>query len=119
MDNPPKSIPYEEYRKQRPSSIGEFAQQAVAPSVAHDCAPPVPQALACLDERLEELGKLLSVLDDRLHPVSTSPMPDTAGINPAQSVKGNSEFARRVYDSRDRVDNFVNRVQRMIQNLEI
>jgi len=118
MDNPPKSVPYEEYRKQRPRPIGEFAQQLAVPT-EEPCAPPVPQALACLDERIETLSKLLSELDEKLRPVSTSPLPETHGVAGAQLAKGNSEFARRVYDSRDRVDNLVNCVQRMIQNLEI
>lgn len=119
MDNPPnKSIPFDEYRKQRPRSIGELAQQPAVPT-EEPYAPPVPQALACLDERIETLSKLLSELDEKLRPVSTSPLPDTVGLASAQLANGNSEFARRVYDSRDRVDNLVNRIQRMITNLEI
>jgi len=119
MDNPPnKSIPFDEYRKQRPRSIGELAQQVVAPPQVRQS--PVPDAYDALSERIEELSAALSSLDDRLKPVSKAPCPETNGLCAAvQPAQGTSEFARRIYDSHDKIYNLVNRVRRMTNNLEI
>lgn len=117
MDNP-KSIPYEEYRKQRPRSIGELAQQVVAPPQVQQ--PPVPAALDALSERIEELSAALGSLDDRLNPASAAPCPESNDkCASAQLAHGTSEFARRIYDSRDKIDNIINRVRRITSNLEI
>lgn len=117
MDNP-KSIQYEEYRKQRPKTIGDLAQQVAAlPQVQQA---PVPAACDALSERIEELSTVIGSLDDRLNPVSSAPCPESNGLCGAtQLARGTSEFARRIFDSRDKIDNLINRVRRMTNNLEI
>lgn len=115
MDNP-KSVPYEEYRKRRPlmtAGVNPVESQEPLPA-------PVPCALTSLAERLDELDKALSQLDERISVASAARCPETNGLCAgAQLTHGTSEFARQIYDSRDKIDNLINRVRRMTNNLEI
>lgn len=117
-----KSIQYEEYRKRRPvmtAGVNPVATQEL-PGPVPMPQPPVPAALDALAERIEELSAALCSLDDRLNPASSAPCPETTGLCAgAQLAHGTSEFARRIYDSRDKIDNIINRVRRTTNNLEI
>ena len=119
MESNIKSIPYEEYRNRRAEKI--TGVNSVDPLRPHpQQQPPVPAALDALSERIEELSAALCSLDDRLNPASSAPCPETNGLNcGAQLAHGTSEFARRIYDSRDKIDNIISRVRRMTNNLEI
>jgi hypothetical protein len=112
-----KSIPYEKYRERRPVMTASIDTAKIEQATPQ---PPVPAALDALSERIEELSAMLDSLDDRLNRASAAPCPEPNELCAgAQLAHGTSEFALRIYDSRGKIDNIINRVRRMTNNLEI
>lgn len=105
-----RTVSYEEHQRRRE------AESLMEPKLAQ---PPVPAALCSLSDNIERLSKVITELQSKLDPVSSAPNPELTGSLAPSQQHGTSEFVRRICDSRDRVDNLIEQVQRIISKLEI